>query len=133
LMISLYNPSGQSLLIDSLTWSSALAVAERYGWRPIGTLAPPISFSGFEEEEEWAGGYAVAAGQLVLREDARRFGEALNRSRFLQYSSLSDFCRSAGFVIASTTLEASPALDLQHLQAEVGSSVPVFATLRVRG
>jgi len=90
----------------------------------MGTLPPPISLSE-ADEKEWAGGYLSAGGQEMLREDARRFGEALERSGLAGFEDLREFSHASGFLIASTDSETPTADDLQALYAETRSAVRV--------
>jgi len=129
-MISLLRP-GRSFLIDNLAWSSALVIAERHGWCPAGTMAPPVSISR-SQLEKWTGGYLIAAGQEVLKEDAQRFAEALSKTRLQEFAALSEFCRTAGFVIAPNVAQYRSPADHRYLHAELDSAESFSGSCKVR-
>ena len=60
-------------------WKKALELAQQYGWRPMGTIAP--SYHDFNLlNAEWHGTYLSNEGQTVLREDALALADALQKS-----------------------------------------------------
>lgn len=108
--IELINKNGESKKIDDYAWDTVLALAEEFGWRPMGTLPPPLE----ENPEEWdKADYYSQKGQTVTAEDAHLFSVALERSlefipgaeseaeeagvRLLR--ELSDFCQRGEFEI----------------------------------
>jgi hypothetical protein len=55
-------------------WRSCLALAQTFGWRPEGTIAPP------HYEHDWDGSYLSNDLQEVTDTDARALGAALYRA-----------------------------------------------------
>jgi hypothetical protein len=73
-------------------WEYCLKTAYRYGWEPLGTVAPDPAFlkelygpvcEGCQEPDysEWAGGYFYNDWQIIVTDDdARAIAEALHRA-----------------------------------------------------
>ena len=60
-------------------WETALHLAVKYGWRPLGTRAPTTgSLAGWQDL--WMGTYFSNDAQTVLSADARALADALERS-----------------------------------------------------
>lgn len=122
----LYHPDGNAFLLGPGTWRSALKLAVSAGWRPSGTLPPPV---GLEQPPAlWHGAYEPAAGQQVSRPDALALGGALRRAlaaeahppRVLEL--LAEFCAGGGFLIC-----ASPGIadSLANLVEQVGTAAVI--------
>lgn len=62
----LHNTSGSTLRVSGGHWAVLLILAECYGWKPAGTLAPP----GFPPDQQWNRRYDSNDGQIVAQEDA---------------------------------------------------------------
>jgi hypothetical protein len=60
-------------------WRLMLAVAELYGWNPVGTKRNDVWWDG-PVGGEWDGAYLPAVGQLITREDANALAAALERA-----------------------------------------------------
>lgn len=101
--IELINKNGNLMKIDDYAWDTVLSLAEEFGWKPMGTLPPPLE----EKPEEWdKADYYSQKGQKVTEQDAHAFAVAIGRalefipsgesevekagSKFLQ--ELSEFC-----------------------------------------
>jgi len=71
----LTNDSGRDLRFSGTGWTFYLNLAEAYGWKPAGTLAPegimPIT---------WSGQYDSNSGQRVTANDAAALAEALDQA-----------------------------------------------------
>ena len=68
-------------------WAGCLTLAEAFGWRPAGTLAPCVRYetpTGWEyygdPDMEWSGGYCTNDYQQVTDDDARAFAAGLKRA-----------------------------------------------------
>jgi hypothetical protein len=61
------------------SWTMALELARFCGWRPMGTLPPPIH-EFYKLEADWSGTYLTNDGQIVRAEDAYSLAAALERS-----------------------------------------------------
>jgi hypothetical protein len=60
-------------------WLKALELARDYGWKPLGTNAPPkVEF--YASTAEWDGRYLTNDGQTVKKADAIWLADALERS-----------------------------------------------------
>lgn len=57
---------------NSLSWRSVLQIAQRYGWKPAGTVD--------QDEPEWDSTYFSNDGQTVTTEDATALADALERA-----------------------------------------------------
>jgi len=71
----------------AIFWVEILQIAEAFGWKPAGTLAPRVQYetpTGWEyygdPDMEWSGGYTSNDWQRVTDEDARAFSAALRRA-----------------------------------------------------
>ena len=62
------------------SWTKILSLAMFYGWQPMGTRVPSITELHGLNFEDWDGSYLTNDGQIVVTEDARRLGLALERS-----------------------------------------------------
>jgi len=71
--VDLKSKRGKTFLTTDEHWSVFLNVAQRYGWQPAGTLAPPS----WPRGEVWSGQYGTRDGQGVGDEDARALAMAL--------------------------------------------------------
>ena len=71
--MELKSKRGKTFLTSDEHWSVFLNVAQRYGWQPAGTLAPPA----WPRREVWSGQYGTRDGQRVSDEDARALAAAL--------------------------------------------------------
>ena len=60
-------------------WSKALALAELYGWQPMGT-EPPSEHDFGEMNAEWDGTYLTNDGQIVKANDASSLAAALEKA-----------------------------------------------------
>ena len=70
---NLRSKSGATGKIDGGHWAVFLTLAQSYGWKPEGTLAP----AGFPETEKWGGRYDTSEGQTVTDADAKQLGTVL--------------------------------------------------------
>jgi hypothetical protein len=61
------------------SWTKALELARLYGWKPMGTLPPPVH-AVHKLEADWNGTYLTNDGQTVRAEDAHFLAAALERS-----------------------------------------------------
>lgn len=61
------------------SWTKALELARLYGWKPMGTLPPPVHVF-YKAEADWNGTYLTNDGQTVRAEDACCLAAALERS-----------------------------------------------------
>lgn len=128
--MTLFHPDGRAIVVNPLLWKQALELARTHGWRPAGTLAPPVRWHG--PGTAWQGGYDPPAGQEVSRTDARALAEALDRAAaaapdlFEPLAGLAAFCRRAGFLICPAP-EAQDSL--LSLAAHVGLGQPASARL----
>jgi hypothetical protein len=66
--------SGEAYQLRTHAWTLLLYIAEAYGWKQQGTLAPEGVRSG-----EWDGGYATNDGQFISAEDAAELAAAWER------------------------------------------------------
>jgi hypothetical protein len=116
---SLKNESGESFSIENQTWSSALDIARRYGWKPMGTLPNPDFLKkrardpdgGYDENmynelmKSWDGSYLTKENQTVTYADALNMAFALEEALdagLLKKSHLAKiiaFCKKGGFSI----------------------------------
>ncbi len=62
---------------DTFSWARLLRLAERYGWRPAGTLMPADELQYFTDGR-WDGGYLTNDDQVVTAEDAGGLADALD-------------------------------------------------------
>jgi hypothetical protein len=74
--MDLVNTVGDKLRFSSSGWGFYLDVAQEYGWKPAGTLAPET----YKEPLSWQGDYESNVGQLVSRTDAQALADALERA-----------------------------------------------------
>ena len=108
--VELINKNDQSLKIDEYAWDTVLSLAEEFGWKPMGTLPPPLE----ENPSEWdKADYYSQSGQTVTEQDSHAFGMALVRAlEFIPGAEseaeeagvkvlrdLADFCRGGEFEI----------------------------------
>jgi hypothetical protein len=70
---NLRSKSGATGKISDGHWAVFLILAQSYGWKPEGTLAP----AGFSETETWSGRYDTCEGQTVTDTDAKQLGTVL--------------------------------------------------------
>lgn len=127
----LYHPNGKALVLNPAVWRTALELAESTGWRPDGTLPPPLDLE--RPPAPWQGAYEPALGQQVTRPDAAALAAALEhalgkdpRAR-PELRPLAEFCRCGGFLICS-----SPGISdsLANLAAHVGTSTEVPSVMQ---
>jgi hypothetical protein len=71
--VDLCSESGKSTRFGYGGWAMVLNLAQRYGWKPLGTEPP----EGMDNPAEWEGGYDSSDGQRVSAADARALAEAL--------------------------------------------------------
>lgn len=127
--MTLFHPDGRAIVVNPLLWRQALELARAHGWRPAGTLAPPVRWDG-TRGGPWQGDYDPPAGQEVSRADARSLAEALARAASADpglkpsLDEIAAFCRRAGFLLCP----APQAQDsLISLAAHVGLGQPARA------
>jgi hypothetical protein len=103
--LTFYNQSGEAFDIAADEWKFLCEAAVSSGWRPAGTLKPPITFDidriGTAAKAPWSREYLVPRGQIVKRTDARNLGAAL---RCLQNPSaaalpLAEYCERGAFLV----------------------------------
>lgn len=105
--VELTRGEGDSFELTGIGWAFFLRLAERYGWRAAGTLAPADR----SNPVLWGGAYDSSDGQTVAAHDAENLGEALLRCH-------ADPTRAA--------VEAEVASHLSDaLSREVGDLVPI--------
>ena len=68
--------SGGDCRFSSCGWARLLALAERFGWEPAGTV-PPQYVDGTPFYTDWHGGYTSNDAQLVTDDDARNLAAVL--------------------------------------------------------
>lgn len=128
----LYHPNGEALVLNPAVWRAALELAETAGWRPDGTLPPPLDLE--QPPVVWRGAYEPALGQQVTRSDAAALAAALHRALATRPHAgrelrlLAEFCRCGGFLTCS-----SPGISdsLASLAVHVGTSTEVPSALPV--
>ncbi|MGB9610328.1 MAG: hypothetical protein ACPL7M_05090 [Bryobacteraceae bacterium] len=112
----LLRPNGEGLVIDPAVWRRALALAHAHGWRPAGTLPPPIHWDA--TAPAWHGQYEPAAGQEVSRPDARSLADSLERAAAAEGAAgvlpLAAFCRVSGFLLCPAPNATDSLLALVH-------------------
>lgn len=124
--MTLIHPDGSAIVVNPVLWSRILGLARAHGWRPAGTLAPPIRWDG--SDNHWDGAYEPPLGQEVSRSDARALADALGRAAASEPSmaenlrELAAFCRRAGFLVCAAP-EAQDSLI--QLAAGVGLGQPI--------
>lgn len=124
--MTLLHPDGRAMVVNPVLWKRALDLARAHGWRPAGTLAPPIRWDG--SDNRWDGAYEPPLGQEVSRADARALADALGRAAGTDPSlaeklrEIAAFCRRAGFLVCAAP-EAQDSLI--NLAAGVGLGQPV--------
>ena len=112
----LYGVAGRALPISSSEWIGALSTALRFGWKPAGTLPPPIAMeTGFVAQ--WDGSYEKPLGQAVARQDAAALATSLAAAAINQagaaFEPLIALCRRSGFVVCE-----------EHCPSQVWPAVP---------
>ena len=80
----IYHLSSQSAIsrqkFSRAAWTRILSLGLFYGWQPRGTRVPSMTeIHGFDTDY-WDGTYLTNDGQIVVAEDARALGIALERS-----------------------------------------------------
>ena len=80
----IYHLSSQSAIarqkFSKESWTRVLSLGVFYGWQPMGTRVPSITeIHGFDTDY-WDGTYLTNDGQIVVAQDARWLGKALERS-----------------------------------------------------
>ena len=80
----IYHLSSQSAIarqkFSKESWTRILSLGVFYGWQPMGTRVPSITeIHGFDTDY-WDGTYLTNDGQIVVAQDARWLGKALERS-----------------------------------------------------
>jgi hypothetical protein len=79
--VVLYSPRATEMRLREEAWIQVLDLARGAGWRPAGTLPPPVSFDAengrVTRHHDWDGRYTPAAGQTVTAEDARHIASAI--------------------------------------------------------
>lgn len=115
--LTLLQPDGHAMALDPIAWKQALELARAHGWKPAGTLPPPLPWTG--PVSSWHGQYDPPAGQEVTRADARAFATALQQaaaSRPLpeSISSLARFALQAGFLLIAAPEALDSLISLAH-------------------
>lgn len=90
--LSIQNEKLHTLRMTVGAWFDMLALAEQYGWNPMGTVPPNWAMhsagffgdDGHSWEESGAGSYTSEASSLVLFEDALNLADALEQA-FIEY------------------------------------------------
>lgn len=112
----LLRPNGQGMVIDPIFWRRALVLARSHGWRPAGTLPPPMLWHA--AASAWQGQYEPAAGQEVSRPDARCLADSLERAAAegsqADLGELAAFCRASGFLLCPAGDAVDSLLALAH-------------------
>ncbi len=75
-MVQLHDSIGRTLEISAPLWRLCLGLAAEHGWRPQGTLPPPVRWDGQRNPAEGRS-YLSACGQKVHASDAAAFAQAL--------------------------------------------------------
>ncbi len=108
----LYNRHAEPFPLSTPAWRELLKWAKELGWRPAGTLKPPIALDAPRpaEEPKWSGAYDPACGQTVTRADAEALIAAIESSQpHLQEVVSIDlvkfirFANKGGFLVCSQT------------------------------
>jgi len=71
--VSLTNALGEDYRLGNSVWSLVLNLAQRYGWKPLGTLLP----AELDESTRLSGDYDTSDGQTVTSTDAAAFSQSL--------------------------------------------------------
>ena len=71
--VELTNVLGEDYSLSNSVWSLVLNLAQRYGWKPLGTLRP----AELDESTTWGGDYDTSDGQTVTSADAAALSRAL--------------------------------------------------------
>jgi len=77
-MMHLHSATGD-FVWDSFSWIKLLRLAERYGWRPVGTKISSSELK-WMPNGEWDGNYTTNDGQSVMQADARALAAALEQA-----------------------------------------------------
>lgn len=126
--MTLFHPDGRAIVVHPMLWRRALELARANGWRPAGTLAPPLRWDA--EDAPWQGAYDPPVGQQVSRADARALADALAHAASAEPAlkpslyEIAAFCRQAGFLLCPAP-EAQDSLIC--LAAHVGLGQPAPA------
>jgi hypothetical protein len=96
----LLNPLGRCFKLSAADWHLALAAARENGWKPTGTLAPPVALSS-GKPQRWQGDYQTPAGQEISRPDARCLARALARADPRIFLNLIRFFRQNGALLCA--------------------------------
>lgn len=91
------------------SFPKVLRLALKYGWKPMGTLAPDLRRAdgktvSFVKPENWSGGYTYNDGQCVTETDAKNLATALRKAsrKEKERYALDDFikfCEGGSFLI----------------------------------
>jgi hypothetical protein len=92
---------GASFRMSNSGWPEVLAIAEEYGWKPVGTKPPKGIKRG-----EWEGGYFTMDGQIVTAQDAKALANSID-------DAVNDNFRR----VRSQGQQAKPASDSERQQA----------------
>jgi hypothetical protein len=115
------NAQGAYLYLRDRDWRAMLDLARNHGWKPAGTLPPPLDFNltGMQSSlGPWTGSYTPPRGQTVKSEDAKGLaavleslaGQTIGGESEPRPTSFIAFCRKGGFLICATPagFEAPP-------------------------
>ena len=117
-MVILHNHAGQFVRVELQMWMQLIERAGEHGWRPSGTVRPPVSLD-CGHGGEWDPLCYLPSGQAVAGRDAQNMAEALARAG--HHGGLVEFlaaCRRGGFLIcASEDRRESVSSDLLSMNA----------------
>ena len=71
--VDLTNVLGEDYSLGNSVWGLLLSLAQRYGWKPRGTVRP----ADLDASVTWSGDYDTSDGQTVMAPDAAALGRAL--------------------------------------------------------
>ena len=123
--LALYNQSGECFRLAASDWRDLLLTARQYGWKPAGTIAPPIQWDLDRPatQERWNREYDAPKGQAVTRRDTAALAAALkkapaDRAKFSGRSNFLSFCDKGSFIICTATeVSSTMGMDLIRLGA----------------
>ena len=126
--VLLYGNLGQSFALPQNDWQQVLAEAQRNGWRPAGTHAPPRPLGSRNTPLTWSGSYGQPCGQTILPHDVEQISQALaavseSKAEIAAIRSFLEECGRGGLLICDA---ASPEVrmncDLQALASALTSA-----------
>ncbi len=100
--VILYHPDGESLQLSDGEWNQLLENAKAGGWKPAGTLPPPIDLE--HARDRWSGSYNPVIGQTVTRNDAKALADSLtNFGPVIDQTILraAQFAAASGFIVCA--------------------------------